>query len=302
MAIAFSVLSQVDGVPVPTISSHWWNIAEKQDLPADLVSGKEQPVDFAVWQARDKSWQLWSCIRGTNVGGNGRLFYGWEGPDPRAALWFPKGLKMKADPSRKEREGGLQAPHVIQHKGRYWMFYGDWDRICLATSDDGINFERWKGKDGTPGLFTEKLGSNPRDPMVIRTKGKWYCYYTAMPNDQGVVFCRTSADLTNWSESRVVAFGGEAGTNSWSSECPHVVEYKPGLYYLFRTQKYGPESITRVYASKDPTMFGINQDEKYLVGSLPIAAPEVLKLGNEWFLFALRTDYGGIRAAKLEWR
>ena len=36
-------------------------------------------MDFAVWQAKDGTWQLWSCIRQTKCGGKTRLFYRWEG-------------------------------------------------------------------------------------------------------------------------------------------------------------------------------------------------------------------------------
>ncbi len=37
---------------------------------------------------------------------------------------------MEADPDLEEAKGGLQAPHVIRVDGVYYMFYGDWNRIC----------------------------------------------------------------------------------------------------------------------------------------------------------------------------
>ena len=92
---------------------------------------------------------------------------------------------------------------------------------------------------GTSGLFGEHPGSNTRDAMVLESRGRLYCYYTAYPDDQGAVYCRVSAgDPARWGPSKVVAYGGAAGSGPFSAECPHVVE-REGMYYLFRTQRYG---------------------------------------------------------------
>ena len=59
---------------VPKIDGEWRSTTSQPDLGA--YNGKKQePVDFAVWKARNGTWQLWSCIRGTSIGGNTRLFY-----------------------------------------------------------------------------------------------------------------------------------------------------------------------------------------------------------------------------------
>jgi hypothetical protein len=289
------------GARTPQIAGDWWTIAGNPDLGPKIGSPKQGPVDFSIWQAKDGTWQLWSCIRATNVGGTGRLFYGWEGKTLFDKDWKPIGIKMTADTTLGETDGGLQAPHVFQHAGKWWMAYGDWEHICLAVSSDGKAFERVL-TDGKSAIFGEGQGQNTRDAMVIKIGGKWHCYYTAMPNDQGVVFCRTSSDLKKWSESTVVAFGGSAGTNQWSSECPHVVQLGPREFYLFKTQLYGPGEITRVYRSADPMMFGINQDERYLVGTLPVAAPEIVRYKGEFYVAALHPNLDGIRVAKLAWR
>ncbi len=43
------------------------------------------------------------------------------------------------------------------------MFYGDWNRICLAMSKNGKDFDRvLKVGDGDPDLFTEDTGEPPR--------------------------------------------------------------------------------------------------------------------------------------------
>ena len=116
-----------------------------------------------------------------------------------------------------------------------------------------------------------------------------------------MVYCRTSPDLKNWSESKVVAFGGRAGVGPYDAECPQVVKHN-GKYYLFRTQKYGENSRTCVYCSDDPMNFGINQDRKYFVCELPIAAPEIIQIDGQDYVAALLPSLKGIQIAKLGWK
>lgn len=285
-------------VLVPEIEGPWWTVAGDPDL-GDLTDPKQQPVDFAVWQAADGSWQLWSCIRGTKCGGKTRLFHGWEGRKFTDANWRPMGIAMRADPKFGETPGGLQAPHVIRHRGSYYMTYGDWVNICSATSKDGKTFDRRVGTDGRTGMFSEGEGANARDPMIIRVGRLWHCYYTAFPNNKGAVYCRTSPDLAKWSDPKMVAFGGEAGTGPFSAECPFVLKHA-GYYYLFRTQRYGENAETRVYRSKDPLDFGI-EDDKYLVCKLPIAAPEIVEHKGGYYIACLLPSLKGIRIAGLKW-
>ncbi len=61
----------------PVLESEWWEVTGNPDL-GEYTNPGQQPVDFGVWQAADGTWQLWSCIRHTNCGGNTRLFHGWE--------------------------------------------------------------------------------------------------------------------------------------------------------------------------------------------------------------------------------
>ncbi|MBT7162538.1 MAG: hypothetical protein HN904_07140, partial [Victivallales bacterium] len=44
----------------PRISSEWWQVAGNPDL-GGYATAEQEPVDFAVWQAADGTWQLWSC-------------------------------------------------------------------------------------------------------------------------------------------------------------------------------------------------------------------------------------------------
>ncbi len=285
----------------PEIQGPWWQVAGDPDL-GEFTSPAQQPVDFAVWQARDGTWQLWSCIRKTNCGGNTRLFYRWQAKNLTDKNWEPMGIAMQADVKLGELKGGLQAPHVIKVGDVYYMFYGDWLRICLAKSNDGKNFTRVLNESRQPDLFSGPY-NNTRDAMVLVVNGKYFCYYTGhlMEQNIGADFCRTSQDLRNWSEPVKVAAGGRAGGTRYSAECPHVVHRKDtGLYYLFRTQRYGKNNVSSIYASPNPLNFGVN-DDRFFIGTLPVAAPEIVVHEGQYYIAALLLNLKGIRIAKLKW-
>ncbi|MBI1390646.1 MAG: hypothetical protein GC154_19625 [bacterium] len=287
-----------DGIFVPALDGDPWVVAGNPDL-GPLTGEKQQPVDFGVWQASDGSWQLWSCIRSTKETGNTRLFYRWQGDQLDRDHWTPMGVAMRADAALGETPGGLQAPHVIRIRGEYFMFYGDWVNIRIARGWDGKTFARWLTSFNRDGLFNEGAESNARDPMVIDIDGLYHCYYTAHPQRKGAVYCRTSIDLIEWSPAKIVASGGQAGTEFYSAECPHVVR-RGEDFYLLRTQRYGENAITRVYRSTDPMEFGVN-DDRCLIGSLPVAAPEIIQYDGRWFIAYLKNDLHGIQIARLKW-
>jgi len=306
LIIATPIAAEEPPVFIPVIeSSHdsardaAWQISGDPDL-GDYTTPGQQPVDFAIWQAADSTWQLWSCIRKTKCGGATRLFYRWEGDELTDSDWQPMGIAQEARTDLGETAGGMQAPHVVRFRGLWFMAYGDWEHICLSRSRDGKTFKRMVGTSGRTGMFTEGSGANTRDAMLLDVGGLWHCYYTAFPNRQGAVFCRTSTDLRRWSESVTVAFGGRTGTGATSAECPHVVEYR-GRYYLFRTQRYGRNMITSVYHSTDPKMFGINQDRLYFLCTLPVAAPEIIFHDGQYYIATLKRSLKGIEVARLGW-
>lgn len=283
---------------VPQIDGAGWTVAQDPDL-GTLGSPRQQPVDFAIWQAADGTWQLWSCIRGTACGGKTRLLYRWEGNRLTDSDWRPMGIAMQADPGLGETSGGLQAPYVVKIGGLYHMFYGDWEHICLATGTDGKTFTRVTGANGETGMFSEAPRTNTRDPMVIRIGDLWHCYYTAHPAGLGAVYCRTSRDLRTWGSSTIVAVSGQAGTGPYSAECPHVVR-EQGYYYLFRTQRYGADAQSSVYRSKDPMDFGVN-DDRCFVCTLPVAAPEIIVDQGQYYIASLLPSLKGIQIARLRW-
>ena len=286
-------------VPLPQVDGDFWQVAGDPDL-GKYTTPKQQPVDFGIWQAADGTWQLWSCIRGTATPGKTRLFYRWQGRNLTDKDWTPMGIGMMADQNFGETEGGLQAPFVLKENSVYYMFYGTWEHIALATSMDGKTFARQLTRDGVSGMFGEEAGSNTRDPMVLKIGPLYHCYYTAYPNRHGADFVRTSKDKIHWSASRRVAYGGSQGDGPYSAECPFVYHHAAsGYYYLLRNQFYGAKAQFAVYRSRNPLDFGKDNDQ-YLVETMPYAAPEIVESGGQLYLATLRADLKGIQIAKLK--
>ncbi len=165
---------------LPEIEDNWWTIAGNPDL-GHLNSERQQPLDFGIWQAADGTLQLWSCVRRTNCGGRNRLFFRWQADKLTKKNWKPIGVYMEPDPNFGEQIGGLQAPFVIKKDERYFILYGDWINICMATSYDGKTFARLLNADGVSGMFTEGHNSSTRDTMIMLFKKRFYNYYTGVP-------------------------------------------------------------------------------------------------------------------------
>ncbi len=220
--------------------------------------------------------------------------------------WKPLGIMMEADTTLGEVKGGLQAPHVIQKDGMYYMLYGGWAQICLAKSSDGKHFERVINDKGTTEIFSGPF-YNTRDAMTIKVGDKYYCYNTghlaeSKPGEiEAAIFCRTSNDLLSWSEPEMVSAGGSpANMDNWyggDAECPFVVPIE-NKYVLFRNVRYGTNNINFQYCSDNPLNFGVNTDS-LMVGNLAIAAPEIIKYEGEYYIFALKESLDGIRAANI---
>jgi len=296
-----------------------WKVADVPSLGADFdnVPG-QQPVDFAIWPAADGTWQLWSCIRGTKEEGNTRLFHRWEGLglDEASGPFVPKGIAMRAgraqpagapndgqfDASFGEEPGGLQAPYVWRDGSVWRMVYGTWGNLGEQVSTDGKTFARVPRTGPDVRIFAP-AADGKRDPMLLPVGGTKYLYFTANSS----VYVSTSTDGTNFSAPKEVAHGGNAGTGGSDAECPFVVRRDDGYFYLFRTSQvhapcnYCPGVTTYVYASTDPTDFGIDDDRK-LIAELPIAAPEIHTVDGVDYIARLLESVQGIQVCELRWQ
>ena len=146
-----------------------------------------------------------------------------------------------------------------------------------------------------------EIGSDKgQTPPPLRSRGSLHRGTPLCdPNRLGADYVRTSKDLRNWGASKKVAYGGAAGTGPSSAECPFVYFHKDsGYYYLFRTQRYGENSQTSIYRSKDPADFGVEND-KYFVTTIPYAAPEIVDYEGQTYIAALLPSLKGIQIAKL---
>lgn len=218
-----------------------------------------------------------------------------------ASPWTKQPFALITDESWGERH--LWAPHVIKHEDLYYMFYcaGADDntryRIHLATSSDLWHWERHASNP----LIED--GYDARDPMVLRVGDQWVMYYTATDQPIGgyhIVACRTSTDLLNWGERRIVFQDAESGTFGGGTESPFVV--RRGEYYYLFIGPRGDYNLhydrTEVFRSTDP--FAWRQED--VVGEIASHAAEVVRDEHgQWFVSRCGWGRGGVYLAPLLW-
>ena len=130
------------------------------------------------------------------------------------------------------------APHIIQYRGKYWMFYAGVNNhvcqaICLATSDD---LYTWTRNTSNPILTSKPWGewdtskwSDCRDPMILNDNGIFYCYFTAArinPETKKSEYClgiAGSHDLLHWENEEYIRLKYSLTT---PPESPFVVKKK----------------------------------------------------------------------------
>ena len=162
----------ISAVPkLPVLAGDPWHITGYPDL-GDLAysSADHEVVDHAIWQSDNHKWHVWACVRGTRVG---RVLYGWQSDRLEDSFWEPVGITLRVDPDRGESindwsgDEWIQSPFVLHHAGGYAMFYGGHNtelgecQICLATSAEGTNFQRYQNPDpsskGTAGCLLAQV-------------------------------------------------------------------------------------------------------------------------------------------------
>ncbi len=310
---------------IPILSGKPWmicpNPTDLGSLQGEIKPGKpfggQEVVDHHIWRDREGVWRCWACVRHTAVG---RIFYGWRADSLEQSPWTPTGVMMRRnhlygesladrpDPFHEHSEW-LQSPFVVREGDWYYLFYGGesceplgnlpLSSICLATSQDGIQFNRRLNKEGFAWLFIGP--GEARDPCVIKVGDEWLCYYSGAETGSRApnkVYVRTSRDLLNWSASREVHWGGSQGALAYQCESPFVL-FHEGFYYLLRTKNYA-EGLVYVYCSEDPFDFGIDNDKGFL-GRIDVAAPEIIVDGGRMYITSVKDLAGGMTLQRLEW-
>lgn len=290
---------------------------------------KIEPVDHHLFWGPDGYWHLWGCVRNTSVG---RVLYHWRARKLEESPWEETGEYFRCDFAAGEciddwyGQEWLQSPYFVYEKGKYYMFYGGHStgkdkfgnpvsgnpphigmrkvesQICLMTSENGVNWVRHKDKDGLSRVFVGP--GQTRDPSLIKIKGLWYMYYSGDEQNHliGGVFVRTSKDLINWSDYKLVHHDATFGATTFEHECPHVV-YREGYYYLMVTEDYN-NSRTHVYRSEDPLDFGLTTEasQQIYVGILPCGAPETYQVDGKEYISSNHNPPLGTQLARLEWK
>ncbi len=319
----------------PVLDGDWWLIGPSPDIDSlipDPVEIKQRgdgvgrpeknaPVDHHIFQGLDGRWHCWGCVRATNVG---RVLYHWEAARVTDSPWESTGHIIRVDKSCGESvEPGdecIQSPFFIEQDGRYFMFYGGGTteivesgpperprarrQMCLMTSDDGRTWERHRNGAGQSRVFAGPAGT--RDPCVLQIDGLWHMYYCAASEQSGwqsATFLRTSPDLINWSDYKLVHF--DAGfvyateTKKKAIECPFVV-FRSGYYYLFRTVDYY-SGETHVFRSIDPHDFGVGDLRDKHVCRIRVAAPEIYCIEGQEYVSSSHNPPLGEQMCRLRW-
>ena len=194
------------------------------------------------------------------------------------------------------------APHIIERKGLYYMFYAGENKnvaqaICLATSSDLYN---WKRYDKNPvittgpwGIWDSSRWSDCRDPVILQDGENYYCYYTAVRKNaengqpESCLGISSSTDLIKWKDEGFIRLEQSLTT---PPESPFVLK-RNGTYYLFYTNyKYGTVYLT----SKDPVKgwTELPVDKMVLMGG--ISASEIYEDNGRWYMSYISHQKNGL--------
>lgn len=109
---------------------------------------------------------------------------------------------------------------------------------CIATSTDGIHFEKHPQNPVIP-MHPEDGSGHFRDPKVWKHEGNWYMVLGTRKGDIGKAILYKSADLKAWQYLGVL--GESDGTEGYMWECPDFFELDGEHVLLFSPQGMKPE-------------------------------------------------------------
>lgn len=194
------------------------------------------------------------------------------------------------------------APHIIERKGLYYMFYAGENKnvsqaICLATSTDLYD---WKRYDKNPvittgpwGLWDSAKWSDCRDPVILQDGNMYYCYYTAARKNpetgqpENCLGISSSADLLSWKDEGFIRVENSLTT---PPESPFVLK-RNNLYYLFYTSyKYGTVYLT----SKNPVKGWTELPVEKMVLMSGISASEIYEYNGKWYMSYISHQKNGL--------
>ena len=199
---------------------HWGHLSSE-----DLITWKHEPIALAPSIEADRD----GCWSGSAVTGDDGLLY-----------VFYTGYRRLTD--HDHENGDMRRHHEVQ---------------CLATSEDGIRFE----KRGVVVDNPAKL-ANFRDPKVFRKGDSWYMVLGQESEDhRGQIRLFESADLLTWTDDGVIYECPEPGV--FMLECPDLFEIDGKWVLVFSAMGLTPVG----YKNRARDMVG------YVVGTWQAGSP-----------------------------
>jgi arabinan endo-1,5-alpha-L-arabinosidase len=212
--------------------------------------------------------------------------------------WNYVGDAFAAKPSWIPATGGMWAPDVVHHNGRYYLYFtasettvgSGGSAIGVATSDSPTG--PWTASD-TPVVAPDADKHWKYDPEVIFYKGSGYLYYGSY---FGGIFARTlSADLMSSdasSDTQIAIDNRYEGT--------FIVRHGGWFYFMGSAAACcnGPLSGYSVFAARARSPLGpfVDRDGVSILASRVGGTPVLTQNGNRWVGAghnAVVTDYSG---------
>ena len=124
-------------------------------------------------------------------------------------------------------KGGCFSGSAIEHEGKLYLMFtasanfgrGMEQTQCIASSEDGIHFEKYEGNPvitapdfAEPGEF--------RDPKIWKHGEYFYCVLAARLNGNGAALLYRSSDILHWEYVNVLAESRGEWGDMW--ECPDL--------------------------------------------------------------------------------
>jgi beta-1,2-mannosidase len=165
---------------------------------------------------------------------------------PRARYAPPFGPWTRAnggspilEPQRSGIEmAGVFNPAVVQDGGRFVMLYRAQDgkgtsRIAMATSADGIRFERGSEPALVPEAEYERNGG-VEDPRLVKIGATYYLTYTAYDGKDAQLALATSPDLRHWERQGVIMPANRGRWNvHWTKSGAILDQPLGGKYWMY---------------------------------------------------------------------
>lgn len=154
--------------------------------------------------------------------------------------WDERPLAVSPGGAGEPDDGGCWTGSVVEHHGRFWLFYTGNQNVCLATSHD---LDHWTKVADNPVLVgdgTTYARTYFRDPYVFyhEAEGRWWMLFGsrtpgAPTARSGCVGLATSPDLRRWT-LRAPLWAPAIGPHA---DCPHLLRHET-RWYLFYLQRH----------------------------------------------------------------